>query len=85
MVMVMVMVMLWLYYEPAVVRLKEVTVGRGVKGKMGEVQGPIATSGPPSGRTPAAAKHGALASARRHARPATSAPCDHPTNTYLSK
>ena len=30
-------------YEPAVVRVKEVTVGRGVRGKMGEVQGPIAT------------------------------------------
>ena len=58
-------------YEPAVVRVKEGTVGRGVRGKMGEVQGLIATSDPPSGRTPAAVKHDAPASARQHARPAT--------------
>ena len=53
-------------YEPAVVRVKEVTVGRGVRGKMGEVQGPIATSGLPSGRMPAVAKCGAPAAKKRN-------------------
>ena len=53
-------------YAPAVVRVKEVTVGRGVRGKMGEVQGLIATSDPPSGRMPAVAKRGAPAAKKRN-------------------